>query len=1076
MELARQERELAKPINWGERIYASMKRSESAPLKTQEFRPYQLSKTLTLDSAVRKLLEDHPTIHGPLTISPDSLDELSEEEQCAFFACYTQLQSIVLHRWMNISKNVLRCISITFGEGLLEADFSHSAMTSAHLEALLVRAEKIHTLRLNRCPLINTQACNVITALANRSLTALSLHAVPNLSTEGLMWIGGAAGVAGRSLRKLRILDVGECVDIEDRGVIAVARGCPKLRMLNLEELHNLTDASLAALTEGCADMQVINLTGCQKLTNKSIVAIGKRWSKLVSINLSRCRSITDKGLKNIAFGCKALQAINLAGLLKISEESMFCLADQCKGLLTMNLTGCERITINGLDHLVQGLSFVEKAVSFFGFKPMDQYIAMRLDSQLRMIEQRDIYIVEQERQRQEEAAEEVRRVEDQRLFHAAKTIQGYLYRYKMRMRFYRMWVDRTERAAASFVQRLYRGYLGRLQATRRRRERDAFLQLSPYAVLLQKTVRAFLCRIRHGLISRKIREMYMLRQREAIQAMMVPIQCQVRKYLARKRVHAIRQLHIRRQLNMQHAITLLQVLARRFLAKMRVTRIRINKKNYETARFNAGTKIALFLAEGMRRYKARLTGEELKRFFRHKWAASEVMQRVYRGYRARERIRQVKIRQATQYYAAREIQRIYRGTRVLNWRDMRLNVIAAYVLDRHYVERRERVQASRLRYKAFMEENLKDSASEPDTESDPEEYPYLEQFDDKRKRKFWQNYITNDITFDEPPRPLALEKNMVGQRCRVYWIVQSNWYEGTITRYHKRKQRHRVEYDDGDHEWLNLAIEADRVQIQLADGSYAMYNMYAMEAKADEVRKQTEKLERDEYKAQAFRDAKQWRAFTDDHNGQIMFFSDLTGELRSAASGAMDWVVQDDGYGFPCFYNEGTRQIVYEDPRFTYDVADDLVQQRKYVMQEVRYGVYVCKDLWEQYTRAVTLQDPRQLDKIMFKIRNHPKVTQLSAFIIRARSLHEVTSIVDKPLYTTIYEELDYAQWLVNQLSDVTNAALVKLRQREDKKRELVGKLTETSGQEYFCRHCQRKTQRHLDFCPNCGKRQLFL
>lgn len=104
---------------------------------------FKLSKSLPLKSIVRNTLEEYPTIHGPLDVSPEKLDALSEEEQCTFFACYTELKILYLQHWMNISKNVLRCISITFGEYLVEVDFSFSAMTYAHLEALLVRAEKL---------------------------------------------------------------------------------------------------------------------------------------------------------------------------------------------------------------------------------------------------------------------------------------------------------------------------------------------------------------------------------------------------------------------------------------------------------------------------------------------------------------------------------------------------------------------------------------------------------------------------------------------------------------------------------------------------------------------------------------------------------------------------------------------------------------------------------------------------------------------------------------------------------------------------------------------------------------------
>ena len=71
---------------------------------------------------------------------------------------------------------------------------------------------------------------------------------------------------------------------------------------------------------------------------------------------------------------CINLQAVNLAGLVRITEETLLFLASRCEGLLMLNLTGCERVSVAGLDHLIKGLHFVEKAVSFMGFKPIDEH------------------------------------------------------------------------------------------------------------------------------------------------------------------------------------------------------------------------------------------------------------------------------------------------------------------------------------------------------------------------------------------------------------------------------------------------------------------------------------------------------------------------------------------------------------------------------------------------------------------------------------------------------------------------------------------------------------------------------
>ena len=45
----------------------------------------------------------------------------------------------------------------------------------------------------------------------------------------------------------------------------------------------------------------------------------------------------------------------------------------------------------------------------------------------------------------------------------------------------------------------------------------------------------------------------------------------------------------------------------------------------------------------------------------------------------------------------------------------------------------------------------------------------------------YWQNYATNQIMYDEPPDELAHEKNLVGKRIKVYWVVQVRVRSGKI-------------------------------------------------------------------------------------------------------------------------------------------------------------------------------------------------------------------------------------------------------------------------------------------------------
>jgi hypothetical protein len=770
MLLSRLERELSKPINWGERTYWNMKKREDEALSMGDSIS-STSKSLGLNSRVRKALEDHAVVTGPLDASK-IIEKLSEEELCLFFPEYTQCQNFILTSWFSISTNVLRCISMTFAESLIELDMSRSHVQASHLEILLVRAVNIRVLKLNRCPQFDLQATRALISLCNSSLEELYLHCCPRITNDCLIWIGGKGSLSGIGLSKLRALDISHCSGISDNGLVALANGCRKLRFLNLENLHEITDKSLVEVIKASKKLQLLNLNGLFHITNKTTTAIGKTLKDLVSLNLSRCSQITDKGIKPIAMGCKTLQAINLSGLLKISEESMFCLADSCKGLMTMNLTGCERITTNGLENLVMGLPCITKAITFFGFIPLDSFIEKKLENSLKMIVDGEAKEIEEELKRQKQAEDDAVQKRKKLIFNSAVCIQSYLYRYKKRMYFYHLWQLRLQKVGTATIQRLYRGYRGRLKAKIRKKEYEAFLACTPQAIKLQSHIRGFLCRLKNGKVSKVIREMYSIRRREVESALAVRIQTHLRKFLAKKYVVSYRELKKRYIQNINDAILVLQMLARRFLSKMQLFRRRTKKRNLDEARLTAALKINKFTAEGIRRYRSKLTGENLKRYFRHKWAAVLKIQSIYRGFKARERVKHIKIDLATKHYAAREIQRVFRGSRVLHYKDLRMNVIAAFVLDRHYIERKVRMAASRERYRQYLLLNQKDSASEPDTEED--DLPtWVKSYDGKKKLPYWQNYATNEITYDEPLVPLAHEKGMIGKRVKVHWVVQ---------------------------------------------------------------------------------------------------------------------------------------------------------------------------------------------------------------------------------------------------------------------------------------------------------------
>ncbi|CAN6210658.1 unnamed protein product [Urochloa humidicola] len=57
-------------------------------------------------------------------------------------------------------------------------------------------------------------------------------------------------------------------------------------------------------------------------------------------------------------------------------------------------------------------------------------------------------------------------------------------------------------------------------------------------------------------------------------------------------------------------------------------------------------------------------------------------------------------------------------------------------------------------------------------------------------------------------PAAAAPAAEVVGRRLRVYWPLDDAWYEGKVEAYDAGSRRHRVKYDDGDEEQVDLGKE----------------------------------------------------------------------------------------------------------------------------------------------------------------------------------------------------------------------------------------------------------------------------
>ena len=109
------------------------------------------------------------------------------------------------------------------------------------------------------------------------------------------------------------------------------------------------------------------------------------------------------------------------------------------------------------------------------------------------------------------------------------------------------------------------------------------------------------------------------------------------------------------------------------------------------------------------------------------------------------------------------------------------------------------------------------DSASESEDDED-EDDDWKEVFDDEKDSWFWFSPSRNERVEGERPDRKWFEKSLLNAYIRVFWPMEDEWFGGTITKFRSIKMKHRVDYDDGDHEWIKMKEEMDRIQIYLED------------------------------------------------------------------------------------------------------------------------------------------------------------------------------------------------------------------------------------------------------------------
>ncbi|KAL2530704.1 F-box/LRR-repeat protein 4 [Forsythia ovata] len=180
-----------------------------------------------------------------------------------------------------------------------------------------------------------------------RTLKSLGLAACAKITNASL----AAVGLYCKSLEKLLV----DSEFIHNKGLLAVAKGCPQLKSLRLQ-CRNLTDGALQAVGKFCQFLELLALYSFQNFTDKSLCAIGKGLENdalceigigckdLQSLNLADCSGIGDESICGIARGCKNLKKLHISRCPEVGTKGIITVGQVCRSLTDLTLKSCNRV------------------------------------------------------------------------------------------------------------------------------------------------------------------------------------------------------------------------------------------------------------------------------------------------------------------------------------------------------------------------------------------------------------------------------------------------------------------------------------------------------------------------------------------------------------------------------------------------------------------------------------------------------------------------------------------------------------------------------------------------------------
>ncbi|PPD95141.1 hypothetical protein GOBAR_DD07830 [Gossypium barbadense] len=284
-----------------------------------------------------------------------------KEEECEPFCLTDSGLTAVADGFAKLEKlSLIWCSNVT-SFGVMSLAQKCSLLKSLDLQGCYVGdqglavvgqcCKQLEDLNLRFCESLTDSGLVTLATECGKSLKSLGVAACARITDKSLEAVGSHC----KNLETLSL----DSEFISNKGILAIAQGCPLLKVLKLQCI-NVTDRALMAVGASCLSLEMLALYSFQQFTDEGLRSIGKGCKKLKNLTLSDCNFLGDRGLEAIATGCTELTHLEVNGCHNIGTIGLESVGKSCPRLTELALLYCQRVGNFALTEVGRGCKYLQ--------------------------------------------------------------------------------------------------------------------------------------------------------------------------------------------------------------------------------------------------------------------------------------------------------------------------------------------------------------------------------------------------------------------------------------------------------------------------------------------------------------------------------------------------------------------------------------------------------------------------------------------------------------------------------------------------------------------------------------------